>query len=47
MEELRSIWERALAQQLVTIEEIEASLTRVEWRPSLAAIQQLLVEFSA
>jgi hypothetical protein len=45
IEELRPIWRRALARQLVTIEEIEASLGRVEWRPSLPAVRQLLVEF--
>jgi hypothetical protein len=47
IEELRTIWQRAFDRQLVTTEEIEASLARVEWRPSLPAIQQLLVEFGA
>jgi hypothetical protein len=45
IEELREIWERAFARQLVTCEEIEASLGRVEWRPSLPVVRQLLVEF--
>jgi hypothetical protein len=47
IEELRTIWQRAFDRQLVTTEEIEASLARVEWRPSLPAIQRLLIEFSA
>jgi hypothetical protein len=47
LEELRTIWRRAFARQLVTTEEIEASLARVEWRPSLPAVEQLLVEFGA
>jgi hypothetical protein len=45
IEELQTIWRRAFDRQLVTIEEIEASLARVEWRPSLPVVEQLLVEF--
>jgi hypothetical protein len=45
IEELREIWERAFALQLVTCEEIEASLGRVEWRPSLPVVRQLIAEF--
>jgi hypothetical protein len=44
IEELRVIWQRAFARRLVTTEEIEACLARVEWRPSLPAIEQLLAE---
>jgi hypothetical protein len=47
IEELRVIWQRAFARELVTTEEIAASLARVEWRPSLSAVQQLLDEFGA
>ncbi len=44
IEELRLIWQRALARRLVTIDEIEDSLARVEWRPSLGMVEQLLTE---
>ena len=44
IEELRPIWQRAFARRLVTVGEIEASLARVEWRPSLAVVRRLLVE---
>ena len=45
IEELRLIWGRAFARGLVTIEEIEASLGRVEWRPSLPVVRALMDEF--
>jgi hypothetical protein len=47
LEELRRIWEWAFARELVTTEEVEESLGRVEWRPSLAAVRQLLMEAGA
>jgi hypothetical protein len=46
IEELRPIWRRAFAGGLVTADEIEESLARVEWRPSLPVIRELLVEFA-
>jgi hypothetical protein len=45
IEELRPIWRRAFAARRVTTAEIEDSLARVEWRPSLSAVRQLMAEF--
>jgi len=44
IDELRPIWQRAFARRLVTVGEIEASLARVEWRPSLAMVRRLMAE---
>ena len=46
-DELREIWQRAFDRGLVTTNEIRASYGRVEWRPSLATVRQLLSEFEA
>ena len=45
IDELRPIWRRAFDRGLVTVADIEDSLARVEWRPSLAVVRRLMAEF--
>jgi len=45
IDELRVIWRRAFDRGLVTVSEIEDSLARVEWRPSLPVVRELIAEF--
>lgn len=45
-DELRAMFCTALLRRLVTMDEIHASRARVEWRPSLAMLDEVIAEFS-
>lgn len=44
-DELRAIFARARAMGLLDIEAVKASAARVEWRPSLAMLYEVIAEF--
>jgi hypothetical protein len=44
-DELRACFERARKQGLLDLEELAASRSRVEWRPSLAMLDEIIAEY--
>ena len=44
-DELRAIFARARGMGLLDIEAVKASAARVEWRPSLAMLHEVIAEF--
>jgi hypothetical protein len=45
-EELREMFREALRRGIVQMEEVHAARRRVEWRPSLAMLDEVIAEFS-
>jgi hypothetical protein len=45
-EELRDVFERARELDLLDIDAVQRARTRVEWRPSLALLDEVIAEFS-
>jgi hypothetical protein len=45
-EELCRCFERAIEQGLLDVEKLAAARARVEWRPSLAMLDEVIAEFS-
>jgi hypothetical protein len=46
LDELRACFARARANGLLDLEALAAARARVEWRPSLAMVDQVIAEFS-
>ena len=46
IDELRDLFAQARARRILDIEAVRASASRVEWRPSLAMLHQVIEEFS-
>jgi hypothetical protein len=46
-DELRAVFRRAREMELLDMTAIEASLARVEWRPSRARLRRIIDEFHA
>jgi hypothetical protein len=46
-DELRGCFERAREQGLLDLEALAASRSRVEWRPSLAMLDQIIAEYTS
>ena len=46
-EQLRATFDRAQRRGLLDMEALRASRARVEWRPSLAMLDEVIAEFSA
>ena len=46
-DELRDVFANANAKGLLDMEAVEASYARVEWRPSLRMLREVMDEFAA
>jgi hypothetical protein len=46
-DELRAMFERARQKGLLDMDAMQASRARVEWRPSLAMLDEVIAEFSS